>query len=500
MIPHGVPLRPLLVALVFHAAGVQAQSLLVADAGPDTVRCHGSAITIGGDPSASGGIPTYQYAWAPPLGLDDPTLPNPVCTTPNTITYTLLVTDASGSVATDQVTVTVPPVSAAELGAVEPAFLVEYNGQPTFSQCTPDPGVPFNFFNAGTVVAGSTFLVDWGDGSPPYSAALPDWTATHVYATGMHDLAYTVSPPTGCPATTTYRVFVGTSPTGGFTTEPNTALCAGEVLSLYITNTGANADGTNYIVDPGDGGPDQQYPHPPPPQVDHLYLVSSCPEGSFTAHFSALNPCGETTALISPIRVSEGPVAAFTLAPADTVCVDVPVTFTDASAGQEAPLCAPPPHVWSVSPNTVLLIAGSLGNTNGQPDDHNAWTPGSTAITLYFVQPGVYTVTDLVGNGCGSDSTSRNVVVDCITGIPGATVTTAMQLLPNPATDACVLQRADPLPGELIVRDATGRTVGRQRVGSEVRIPIDLQDLRAGSYAVELRTGPAARVLRLLKH
>lgn len=484
-----------MILLPLHVIG---QPLLVADAGPDAALCAGGSVVLGAEPAATGGIPPYAYSWTPPIGLNDPALANPTCATAVTVTYTLLVSDATGAVATDQVTVTVLPTTNAEMGVLEPAFQSEYNGYPTFTQCAPDASASFTFFNTGTVLAGSSFTVDWGDGSPVYTSGQPDWTTQHLYGSGLHMLTYTVAPPDGCPESTTYQVFLGTDPSGGFSTDPNTSLCQGDVLSLYISNTTSNTNGTVYIVDPGDGGPNLQFPHPPPAQIDHTYLASSCPDGSFTAYFTAVNPCGQSLGQISPIRVSETPTASFTLAPDDTVCVDEPVTFTDQSLGQEAPVCGPPAHVWRVEPPTVLLFSGSLGSMNGQPDDHGSWTSGSPEIVLYFLQPGTYTLTDRVGSICGQDSTSTTIVVDCITGIPGS-ADEGLRLLPDQVAGGWVLQRPDMVPGELVVVDMTGRTVQRQRVGREQRIMIGMDDHAPGGYLVSLRTGRLHRTIRLMK-
>lgn len=484
-----------LILLPLHALG---QPLLVADAGPDATLCAGGSVVLGADPSAAGGIPPYAYNWSPPIGLNDPSLANPDCSAAVTVTYTLMVTDATGSMATDQVTVTVLPSTTAEIGVVEPAFQSEYNGYPTITQCSPDVSALFTFFNSGTVLAGSSFTVDWGDGSPVYTTGQPDWTTQHIYASGIHTLTYTVAPPDGCPASTTYQVFLGTPPGGGFSTDPNTSICQGDVLSLYLSNTASNTDGTLYIVDPGDGGPNLQFPHPPPAQIDHTYLTNSCPDGSFTAYFTAVNPCGQSLGQISPIRVSETPVATFTTTPDDTVCVDEPVTFSDQSLGREAPVCGPPVHVWRVDPPTVLLFSGSLGSINGQPDDHESWTSGSADIVLYFLQPGSYSITDRVGSICGQDSTSTTIVVDCITGIPGS-ADGGTPLLLDRSSGSWVLQRSDMAPGELLVTDMAGRTVLRQRVGQEHRIAIDLDGQAPGGYAVTLRTGKACRTIRLMK-
>ncbi|MGD9116291.1 MAG: PKD domain-containing protein [Dehalococcoidia bacterium] len=81
--------------------------LPVADAGADQVILLGGSAAIGGDPTASGGTPSYTYSWTPSDSLDDAALANPVASPTVTTTYTVTVTDANGCVATDEVTILV---------------------------------------------------------------------------------------------------------------------------------------------------------------------------------------------------------------------------------------------------------------------------------------------------------------------------------------------------------------------------------------------------------
>ena len=93
-----------------------AQVELKADAGPDRTVCHGSCTTIGGFPSATGGLPQYQYSWSPSAGLSDPNAANPVACPVVTTSYTLTVTDDNGDSDQSTVTVTVNSPVIAEAG------------------------------------------------------------------------------------------------------------------------------------------------------------------------------------------------------------------------------------------------------------------------------------------------------------------------------------------------------------------------------------------------
>ncbi|MDX2045414.1 MAG: PKD domain-containing protein [Chitinophagaceae bacterium] len=70
-----------------------------ADAGPDRVILEGGFITI----NASAGGNAVSYQWAPPTGLDNPTVLNPKASPKEDITYILTVQTPEGCKASDQV-------------------------------------------------------------------------------------------------------------------------------------------------------------------------------------------------------------------------------------------------------------------------------------------------------------------------------------------------------------------------------------------------------------
>ena len=73
------------------------------NSGSNETICPGNSTTIGGSPSASGGIGPYTYLWSPG-GMTDA---NPTVTPTVNTTYTLAVTDATGRTKTDDVLVKV---------------------------------------------------------------------------------------------------------------------------------------------------------------------------------------------------------------------------------------------------------------------------------------------------------------------------------------------------------------------------------------------------------
>lgn len=401
--------------MLLSTAAFAAPPPLSANAGSDpSAACGGTTVTLGGTPGATGGNGPYTYSWSPTAGLNDPNILHPVCTVNSNQTYTLTVTDADGNTATDQVAVTMAPTPTAALVVAAPAMQSTFNGRTTFSLC--DPALSWNFSisdNSSSAQPGATYGINWSDGSPVYTPAGPGWNTNHTYAQGLHTLTYTITNPGpgGCVRTVQYQVFLGTNPGGGISTDPNTNICTGGSLPFYLNNVNNNTPGTTYLIDFGDGST-VLLDHPPPAVVTHQYDVSSCPGGSFTVSFTAQNPCDHTDGQISPIRVSQTPVVDFSISPNDTACVNSTVTFTDASVGAQAPQCAAPQHLWTISPATYTITGGSLGTDNGNPSNPGLWTGGSADLSVQFTAPGTYTITDRTGNVCGTDAMQRTICVE----------------------------------------------------------------------------------------
>jgi hypothetical protein len=111
-----IKLGLIVVALIFIAFSGISQTLMINSnlmppievfAGEDVALVMGNKATLGGSPTALNGYGGYAYLWSPAKGLDDPTKPNPVCTSNATTVFTVTVTDAKNCSAKDEVTVTV---------------------------------------------------------------------------------------------------------------------------------------------------------------------------------------------------------------------------------------------------------------------------------------------------------------------------------------------------------------------------------------------------------
>jgi gliding motility-associated-like protein len=84
---------------------------LAANAGPFTTVCFNASVTLGGAPSAAGGIAPYQYSWQPSNFLNSTTVANPIAFgVTSDITYTLTVTDFTNHTATSTIQLNVDKI------------------------------------------------------------------------------------------------------------------------------------------------------------------------------------------------------------------------------------------------------------------------------------------------------------------------------------------------------------------------------------------------------
>ncbi len=174
--------------------------LPVADAGTNTSICQGFNTTLG----ASGGT---TYAWTPTSGLSNSTIFNPVASPTTTTTYSVNVTDASGCVSNDSVTVTVNPIPAVNAG-------------PDLSLCAGSSGT----LNG----SGATNYV-WSPG-----ATLNDSTIATPISTPTVATTYTLvgTDANGCMNTDTVSVTLNGLV---ITASANTSICAGSSTTLGVT-------------------------------------------------------------------------------------------------------------------------------------------------------------------------------------------------------------------------------------------------------------------------
>ncbi len=213
-------------------------ALPVANAGVDQQICFGQSVAVGGNPTATGGVPPYLYSWTPKTGLNDSTVANPTATPTATTTYTVKVTDSQGVQATDTVTVVANSQLAVNAGldkVISPAQSVALGGSPTATGATPP------------------YVFSWTPTTGLNDAMAANPTAS---PTAMTTYAVTVTDAKGCTAMDTVIVNVQTNiaPNAVATATPTSG---GVSLKVQFAGSGStDSDGTiaAYAWNFGDGG------------------------------------------------------------------------------------------------------------------------------------------------------------------------------------------------------------------------------------------------------
>lgn len=122
---------------------VEVDTLPHVDAGPDYRICLYDTVTIGGSPTAKGGVLPLTYSWSPSGGLSSTTAANPRAYPTDTTVYVVTVTDNLGYFQRDTMVITVNPLPTADAGldsTIDSAIIV-LGGDPTASGGVP----PYNY-------------------------------------------------------------------------------------------------------------------------------------------------------------------------------------------------------------------------------------------------------------------------------------------------------------------------------------------------------------------
>ena len=155
------------------------------DAGPDQTICAGESVFIGGSPS---GLPGSSFSWSPAIGLDDPSLANPLASPSADQLYTLTVSNDTCT-SSDQMLVLLS-------GNAEAGFSVRL-----------EPGCDglrafFTDLSTGAV----SYLWDFGDGT---TSTLPSPQHVLPYGTPV-TVVLQVTDANGCTGTATQLLAPGT--------------------------------------------------------------------------------------------------------------------------------------------------------------------------------------------------------------------------------------------------------------------------------------------------
>lgn len=402
--------------------------------------------------------------------------------------YWCTVTNASGCVATSTITsVSVNPA---------PVPVITASGPTTFCQ-----GDTVTLTASG----GGTYL--WSTGS----------TQSAINVTGSGSYSVTATDPNGCSASSAVmNVTVNPSPTPLITASGSLNLCAGD--SVTLTANGGNS----YVWSTG--------------AVTSSITVNQ--PGTYNVYATNASGCSDSANAVA-VNVYAYPVAGISASGSTTFCQGGSVTL-NASGGSSyvwsnsasgssiivgnsgtysviaynAAGCADTSSAIAVTVHTLPAVALSLpqdtfclldpvflltgaspagGTWNGPGVSGNTFDPQSAGVGIHTI---AYTVSD--SNSCQNTAT-QTVYVDICTGIPVTDSNNKFFAYPNPATQVVSIVWQD--EAELLnIRDVTGRIVYSVIVSGVQQLQVDVQELAAGVYTVELNGVSPKAIPLIINH
>ncbi|WP_210466867.1 gliding motility-associated C-terminal domain-containing protein [Rufibacter roseolus] len=219
---------------------------------------------------------------------------------------------------------------------VKEVVSIDLRNVQSFRNCT---GQTFNLIVDDNSAApdAKEYTIDWGDGTAPYQSSIAPMDLAHSYPIGIYKLKYTIKGKNDCVVTKEISVYNITNPAVSATSSGNTTGCGPLSITFPITNVADNHPSTVYTIDFGDGSPKQEFKHPAPASVTHVYTKSSCgspgspptfPADAYIFTITAKNACGETPAAVGGIKVYSAPQAKFEVS-TQNLCINSNILFTN---------------------------------------------------------------------------------------------------------------------------------------------------------------------------
>jgi gliding motility-associated-like protein len=242
-------LKNILFVILFLVNSVLGYSQFIVNAGNDKMLCPGESYTLGGSPSATGGLPPYSYSWSPNIAISSTNTSNPTCTSTGFVEYTLTVVDDTGAVKTDKVIVYINNIYFTDAGK-------------DTSICENSSAVIGNTANIN--YPGLTY--SWSPALTLSSSTAPRPISTPGIITTTYTLTVTSS---GCPNKTD-QVTVNVIPTPNIDAGADVTIYEGENVTLQAT--GGNFyvwNPQNTLTYPYTANPDAE------PVISTTYTVSA---------------------------------------------------------------------------------------------------------------------------------------------------------------------------------------------------------------------------------
>ncbi|MES2620413.1 MAG: Ig-like domain-containing protein [Bacteroidota bacterium] len=243
-----------------------------ASAGPNqsVVSCDLTGITIGGAPTASGGLPGYTYLWSPTAGITPgaEVTPNPqVAAIGSNQTYTVLVTDANGCTANSSVFIT----------AIAGSYSAVIIPNTSVSWCAEDAGADITL-TALAINGSSPYTYSWT--GEAFSDSLGSGVTAKPLLPGTYIYSVVITDVTGCQAGDTIEITVFPTPVADAGFIPDT-VCSGSCVTLGGSPTASG--GTSGYTYQWSGGVSQIANPVACPTISTTYLLTVTDANGCTA-------------------------------------------------------------------------------------------------------------------------------------------------------------------------------------------------------------------------
>ncbi len=283
----------------------------------------------------------------------------------------------------------------------------------------------------------------------------------------------------------------------------------------YILTFENMAPGTYYypIVGAYEGNPEGPYtmsvtasaPAPATPTVSTSGNTSFCEGGSVTLTSSAssgnLWSNGATTSSITVSQSGSYTVSISSGGCPSALSIPVVVNVTPAASVDGVTVTPGPAGYVSASatnPQNVATYLWDFGDASGS-------NPGTNPQAHTYIANGVYVVSLVVSNECGTNSSSFTITIDNVppTGIGELGVDEQeLHLYPNPAGASIQLQNNGKLHiRNLTIYDIVGKVVSRNKVDDAPLYNLDVSHLGSGKYILRIDTdkGAVSRKFEILR-
>ncbi len=245
--------------------------------------------------------------------------------------------------------------------------------------------------------------------------------------------------------------------------DPDSSICAGD--SVTFTASAAGVTQFNFFVD---GTPVQSGPA-------NTYVTTSLVDGQTISSVGDVGSNCSTNISAITFSVQDRPAAQ---AAADTSNCPL-VAFSDLSTGD-------PTTNWS----------WDFG------DNSSVSTQQNPVHDFTFAGNGTYTVTLVAGNGCGLDTASFSVTINCLVSTLAPGLSNTILVYPNPTSQRIFLEyQGDGIHAGIVeVTDLSGKVLREYRVAAAsewIKTEMDLGGLASGVYLLRLELGDERAVRKV---